>query len=166
MRFVLVDRRVFWSGFGLSLVASAFAGYLYLSPPITAPSTSGITQGMLLLVIGPLLVAASTYPCWVPGGREHTVTSAAWPWKRLWPYTQLIPSNLWVLVAGFLLLAAGIVVYFVQFAYLLSSYGTGGTFWFLYGVPVTIFPWVFLTSTLWGAPELDRRESVRSGSPL
>ena len=163
MRFVLVDRRIFWPGFGLSFVGSTFGAGWFLTPLGTLPSTADVVYGWLLVLAGPALVATGAYPAWRSRVEDRTVTSSNWPWKRLWPYSQLIPANLWVLIAGFVLLAVGVAAYLAQFEAILAFDRSGGTIFYYYALPTFATPWVFLVSILWGAPTLDTPPSTRVG---
>lgn len=112
MRNILVDRRLFWPGFAVSLGGGISASLLFSSG--TSPSMGYYGLALSLMLVGPLLVVFSTYPSHrIRRPFDALGSNSEWPPETTWPQTQFVTANLWVLVAGFALLVAGAVTFFL-----------------------------------------------------
>ncbi len=145
MRTLLVDRRLFWPGFVSSL--GGVAGANLILAPFSSPSTSDYAWAVVVLLVGPVLVACSAYPLYRKRDSPKPYgTSLNSPHETTWPETQLIPANVWVLAASVVILVAGIVTFFLWPPN--ANLGPG-THIILGGLGLALWPWVLLWSVLW-----------------
>lgn len=156
MRTILVDRRLFWPGFALSLIGSVIASILIstpIAPPPLAspPSPSTYALAFLIAVLGPVVIICSAYPLYRKRGSQAPLgTALDWPHEAMWPETQLIPVNVWAFAASFIVFFAGAVSLFVL---PLQVAQPGTTTWDFQDF-LPLWPYLLLVSVVWGTSPL------------